>query len=102
MHNRCVACENWLEWHRRKWRAASAQLVASWGIDSVTAVVTCAVGAVGELAACPTCSVVGRVLRWTSAADVRCLHLFVGRHARVGEGGVGLGGGGTVGESTRR
>lgn len=38
-----LAGENWLDWHRCTWRAASDQLAASWGIDSATAMVACAV-----------------------------------------------------------
>lgn len=45
------AGEAWLEWHRRTLRAASIRVAARWGADAVTAVVSCAVGAVARLAA---------------------------------------------------
>lgn len=59
MYARCVAGKTWISWHRLIGLAASAQILATWGTDAITAVLTCAVGAMARLAVRPVCS--GRV-----------------------------------------
>lgn len=74
MHGKCTVEESWLDWHRRTWRAAKAELTVAWGADANTSLVTCVVGGVSGMAARPGCSVVGGALWWRSAADVSAAH----------------------------
>lgn len=59
--------------HRRIWLATKAKLTAALGADLVTTVVTRAVSAVSWMLARPAYSVVGRAVRWRSAADIGAL-----------------------------
>lgn len=63
-------------------------LEASCGVDSVTAVAASAVGAVAKLSTRPAFSVVGRVLLWRSAANLRCVQSSAGRPGRDAGGKI--------------
>lgn len=69
LHARRPAEESWIKWHRRTWLQARPMLTKTWGEDPVPTVIACAVGAV---------AVVGRTLRWRSAADVSAMRTIAG------------------------
>lgn len=52
---------------------ARAKLTTCWGTTPVAVIATCALAAIRRLARRPACSVVGRSLRWRSAADMEAV-----------------------------
>lgn len=98
MRARCSAVENWLERHRRSWRAGAAQLAASWDTDSATVVVACAVGALPDWRPVPPPSCSGVLPAGDPPLTCSaCMCLRDGTPARwVEENGGGLGDGGKI------